>query len=121
MSQFIILLAGNPIPHQQALKINQRGGVYTNSKYKKMKEDFSMLLRLEANKQRFKPIKGDYSISCTIYFQNRKHCDLDNAAKGIFDAAQGILFSNDKNAAEIFLYRMYDKKNPHVEIQIEEI
>jgi hypothetical protein len=53
-------------------------------------------------------------VTTIFYFKNYKHCDSDNAHKGILDA----LFDSDKCVTGAHYY-FIDKTNPRVEVTIE--
>ena len=60
------------------------------------------------------PVKAEYK----FYLPDRRHRDLDNCAKGISDALEGVLFKNDIQIEELHLYKYVDKENPRVEVVI---
>ena len=118
---FTIPLWMNPVPHQQGIKVGFKHGhayTYKDENLAAFQQQFAMLLRSEINKTHFKRIEGDYEISCTFYFKDKRHGDPTNCWKTIEDACEGQLFTNDKNAGDIRLIRRYDKLNPRIELSI---
>ena len=64
------------------------------------------------------PIKsGDVCINVLFYFKdNRK--DIDGCLKALLDCMQGIVYENDRQIIELHCFKMIDKANPRVEIQV---
>ena len=55
-----------------------------------------------------------------LVFGSHVHGDLDNCAKSVLDAAQGIAFGNDKSISKpLTVWREYDKSNPRAELWVE--
>jgi len=121
MNKFIIPLWMTPPSHQAGIGIKTdrfgRAMSYKTSRLAAFQQQFAMLLRSEINKQKFKRIEGDYSLSIIFYLANRKHGDIDNLAKSVSDALEGQLFNNDRDCKEMFLYILYDK-NPRIVLEI---
>jgi len=64
------------------------------------------------------PLRGDLAVVLEFFRQNAIACDLDNLAKAITDALNGICYHDDRQIVEMVLYRMIDAENPRVQIQI---
>lgn len=71
----------------------------------------------EAIRQRVRPLAGNVVVSLTVY-RPAKRGDLDNTAKVLLDAMNGIAWTDDKQIVELHLYRNEDKKNPRVEVEV---
>lgn len=72
-----------------------------------------------AQVKRQKPLEGDIRIDATIYYAS-KLSDLDVAY--LMDLMQKAgLIDNDRQVVEIHAYKEFDKKNPRVEFEIEEV
>jgi Holliday junction resolvase RusA-like endonuclease len=77
--------------------------------------------QLEAKSQyRGKPFAGDVQVMVRMYFGTRRKADLDNFNKLWADALTGIVYQDDSQIADLHLVRDYDKRNPRIEIEIEE-
>ena len=63
-------------------------------------------------------LEGDLAIWVTVFYQSKRP-DLDCSL--ILDAAQGLLYKNDRQVKEQHLYWRLDRKNPRSEIVIKEI
>lgn len=62
-------------------------------------------------------------VTLTFYFGNRIRHDADNYQKFLLDGlvAAGVIMDDDFNHIQVLCKGGYDKKNPRVEIEIEEI
>lgn len=66
------------------------------------------------------PLTGDLSIAIQVY-RPLKSGDLDNRLKVVLDSLQGVAYENDSQIVEIRAWRFDDKRNPRIEISINEI
>lgn len=62
---------------------------------------------------------GDVIVRLDFY-RPRKSGDLDNRIKILLDALQGSAYMDDRQIVEIHARRFEDKKNPRVEVRIQE-
>jgi Holliday junction resolvase RusA-like endonuclease len=53
------------------------------------------------------------------WYRGRKSGDLDNRAKVVLDALQGVAYVNDSQIVELHMYRADDKNDPRVEVVVE--
>ena len=63
-------------------------------------------------------LEGDLSIEIHIWYASRRP-DLD--ASLIYDAAQGMIYPNDRALKEMHLFGHLDRKNPRSEIIVKQI
>ncbi len=70
-------------------------------------------------KKNRKKCKGNVDVSLTFYF--KRESDIDNRIKPLLDLFQeaGIL-ENDKQVYSLLVNKKNDKKNPRVDVEIEE-
>lgn len=66
---------------------------------------------------RMVPLAGPVSVTIRVY-RARKAGDLDNFEKVVLDALQGYAYENDNQVVEIHAYRLDDKQNPRVEVEV---
>lgn len=71
-------------------------------------------------KYRGKALKCDIGVDIDFYVSSNLS-DLDNLLKGTFDAMKGILWDDDRQIVEILARKYIDKKNPRIEILINEL
>lgn len=53
------------------------------------------------------------------WFRRARRGDLDNRAKVVLDALQGIAYANDSQIVELHMFRHDDRDNPRVEVTVE--
>lgn len=66
---------------------------------------------------RIRPLDGALSVTLNIY-RDRKTGDIDNRIKPVFDALNGIAWTDDKQIVELHVFRWDDKFNPRVEVTV---
>jgi len=64
------------------------------------------------------PLAGEIAVMLEFYRVNAVACDLDNLAKAVMDALNGICYRDDRQIAEMHIVRFVDRKDPRVEIKI---
>jgi len=64
------------------------------------------------------PEKVPFCVRLEFYMNKAHHCDLDNLVKAVLDAAQGILFKDDRYVDELVAVRIKTESEPHVRLQI---
>ena len=68
----------------------------------------------------YAPLMGNVAVNFTV-FRPAKRGDLDNYAKVMFDALNGLVWKDDKQVVEIHSFRDDDKYNPRVEFLVYEV
>ena len=63
------------------------------------------------------PLVGDVSLTLHWY-RPAKRGDVSNRIKIVEDALQGIAYENDKQVAELHVYRHEDKDAPRLEVEV---
>jgi len=66
---------------------------------------------------KFEPLAGDVTLNILFYFKNGR-MDIDNALKGLLDCMTGLVYVDDSQITELHVFKMVDKKNPRIEIQV---
>lgn len=65
--------------------------------------------------------RDPYVLPLTVsirWYRSRRAGDLDNRAKVVLDAMQGVVYLNDSQIVELHMYRHDDKKDPRVEVEV---
>lgn len=78
--------------------------------------------RLVALSAAVRPILQD-AVSARIVFHmpTRRRVDLDNLAKLVFDALNGIAWDDDARIQQFTVERRYDRENPRTELEYEQV
>ena len=70
------------------------------------------------------PMTGELSAVIKLFRKykstSRRFGDLDNHAKAILDALNGVCFVDDSQVVKLTVEKYTDKDNPRVEVEIEE-
>lgn len=66
------------------------------------------------------PLEGDICLSVALYWPTHRNHDIDNI-KSLLDACTGIVWVDDGQIVELHLSKGYDKENPRVEMEYEEL
>jgi crossover junction endodeoxyribonuclease RusA len=89
-------------------------GVLLSAEARRYKEDAGMVA-LAAG---VRPVDGPVALTVTLY-RPAKRGDLDNRIKVLLDAlGGGIAYRDDSQVVELHAYRLDDKDNPRVEVQV---
>jgi Holliday junction resolvase RusA-like endonuclease len=59
----------------------------------------------------------DIKLNIRFYVKNTR-IDIDNYLKGLLDCLTGLIWTDDRFITEIHVYKIIDKNNPRVEIDI---
>jgi crossover junction endodeoxyribonuclease RusA len=95
-----------------------RGGRrFLTKEGKSAKESISWELKKQ---YRGKALGCDIGLDIDFYVPNQRS-DLDNLLKGLLDCLTGIIYIDDKQIVEILARKYVDKKEPRIEIIINEL
>lgn len=97
---------------------HSRGHMYVSDEAIAYKSDCVIEAIAQANW--LEPVAGPVAVTVRLY-RPRKSGDLDNRLKVLLDALQGIVYVNDSQIVQLHAYRFDDRRNPRVEVSIEEI
>lgn len=115
MVKFIV--PGNPIPKArttQKSKWCKRAVLSRN--YQKLVAQYYMIQKDTTQ------IKGDVFLGCKFYRSDRIRVDCDNLFKAVADGLEyGGAYKNDNQITEMYAKKEYDKNNPRVEIELQEV
>lgn len=68
----------------------------------------------------FQCTSGDVAVTLRVYRPQRRG-DLDNTLKVMLDSLNGIIYEDDDQVSVIHAERYEDKKNPRVDVFVEEL
>ena len=98
-----ITIPGKPLPKGRPRVVN--GKAYTDPKTRGYETFLKMVMRDHASGFRWKIPSGDVFVKISLRFGSKIHGDLDNCAKSILDAANGVLFRDDKSVRILHIQR----------------
>ena len=103
MTGIAITIPGKPLPKGRPRVVN--GRAYTDPKTRGYEAFLSIAMRNLAAQHRWTLPTGDVSVRIVLRFANAVHGDVDNCAKAILDAANGVLFRDDKCVRSLYIER----------------
>jgi len=99
---------GPPVPKARPRVTVTGRGTFTPKKTKDYQELVAMaaMVAYKKSTEPFPwPLDAGYRVDCVFYFKGIPTKDLDNLAKSIFDALEGVLYTNDRQIMEAHLYK----------------
>lgn len=103
MPEIVIELLGKPLPKGRPRVVN--GRAYTDPVTREYERQIRAAMASEARHAKWTLPKGDVVVDIVLRFGSRVHGDLDNCAKAILDAANGVLFRDDKCVRSLYIER----------------
>ena len=108
------VVPGNPVPWERAR--THKGRYYTPARTRA----YQQAVQLCAKNAKAKAHAGVKVRLCLTFFRkDHQPCDIDNLAKTVQDALQGIAYENDRQIAVLTAVRDYDAANPRAEVLVE--
>lgn len=111
-----IEIKGNP-----GAKARHRTGGRSRNPYKPDAAEERGVAWEMRSQYRGEPLDGDVQLSVAFYRENRKPIDLDNMVKRVKDAANGILWKDDRQVVDLWASKRVDPDNPRTVITAEEV
>lgn len=63
-----------------------------------------------------RPMSGPLEVEIWFWMESRRRVDVDNLAKCVLDALNGILWDDDDQVVDLVLHKRYSKEGPHTHI-----
>src|SRR3990167_5728022 len=116
-----ITLLGNPLSTNTVWRTTSKGNfqrTYLSNSGRALKESYQW----QSKSQWKKPILTKaVGIEVRLYFGDKRKRDIDNYHKLSLDSLTGIVYEDDSQIQKMTVEKFYDKENPRIEIEIEEI
>jgi crossover junction endodeoxyribonuclease RusA len=106
---------GNPLPKARAR--GGKGHHYTP----KATRDAEAWVKLHAKRACVPCLAGPVKLSLSFYRANAVPCDVDNLAKLVSDALNGLAFEDDRQVVWLVAVKAIDRANPRTEVELEEV
>lgn len=116
-----IILLGKPRSTNNIYKYHCKFGFpsgYMSAEGKALKESYQKQLVKQWSGM---PLKGSIRLKVELFFDSKGRHDYDNFGKILNDSFTGIVWEDDCQVEEAFIKKNYDKKNPRIEVVLEEI
>ena len=111
-----VVIAGKPIPKGRPRF--GAGHAFTPKATVAYEKHAKACMCAAALAAKWETLRGDVDVRVLLVYPNRTHGDIDNCAKAILDAANGVAFGDDKQIAALSVRREYDKASPRAEMWV---
>lgn len=108
-----VIIPGNPVPKGRPRLGN--GFVYTPRETQRAEHT----VKAHARRAGAKPMQGPISIELRFYRETKRRVDVDNMAKLVLDALNGVCWRDDDQIASLMATKAHDPENPRTEIVVE--
>ena len=108
-------IPGRPVPKSRPR--SGKGKVYTPARTR----EYEQAVRFTASASCQKPLQGEVWVAARFYFHDKKHGDIDNYIKSIFDGIQGVCFQDDRQVVVLEASINQTKGNERAEVEVGEI
>lgn len=120
-AEILFTVDGQPVP-----KGRPRFGkhAYTPKRtrqYEKVVKHRAFQAVMEANRREKWRTDLRYSVSLFLFFGDARKRDLDNCAKAITDALNGVAYEDDAQIDELYVVRYEDKDRPRAVVSVRSI
>jgi len=118
INEIKLILKGVPLSTNQIYRATAKGGrviYYMTRKGKELKTNYQWQLKTQFRRS---PLVVPLTINIRLYFNRKGSHDLDNYLKILFDACEGIVFTNDSQIRKMIVEKHYDPSNPRIELDI---
>lgn len=112
-----LTMPGNPQPKERAQTVTTRQGKrmsFTPARTRQAENAIKAAARLRWPKVR--PMEGRWTVEMNFYRDSRRRVDLDNLAKTMQDALNGILWVDDSDIQVLVLSKHIDRASPRTEV-----
>ena len=101
-----VLIPGRPVPKGRP-RVGKNGRAHTPERTRAYEAHARAAVHFACIAQKWEAPLGDVSVRIVLTFDTLVHGDVDNHAKAIMDAAQGIAFGDDKRVRSLYVRRDY--------------
>lgn len=115
--------SGTPLSTQTCYRYTCRGSfpsLYMKDECKQKKSYYKNASYTDMKAQGIKRYEGNIIMIVNLHFGDKRKRDVDNFLKLLLDGLEGVCYNNDAQIVELTVTKAYDKKNPRVEVYIEE-
>lgn len=115
MAAFSFVVPGNPVPKERPRVV--KGRTYTPARTVKAED----LVKFYARKARIPKLTGPVKLTATFYRQDAHACDVDNLAKLVQDALNGLAYEDDRQIVVLTAVKVIDREQPRTEVSVESV
>jgi Holliday junction resolvase RusA-like endonuclease len=112
---------GIAVPKQRP-RLGAAGHTYTPAATRGWEATVAVHARAACAKAQWRPGKADfYAVRLTFRWPDGRVRDIDNSAKAVLDAGNGILWLDDRQVDELSVSRLRHKESPGVSVTVTRI
>jgi crossover junction endodeoxyribonuclease RusA len=109
---YLMTVPGNPVPWERA---RSRGAQHFTSPRSRAHK---ARIQVHAKQAKLPRLAGPLRLSATFYRVNAQACDVDNLAKAVQDALNGVAYEDDRQIVHLTAVKAIDRFNPRTEVEI---
>lgn len=111
---------GDPVPWQRT-GLSSRRGFYTPAATRNYEQLVADLARIAKYRAKARTITGPVALTMRFFRASARPCDIDNLAKAIQDALNGVSFKDDSQVVWSLSVKTIDPDDPRVEVEVREL
>jgi Holliday junction resolvase RusA-like endonuclease len=111
----VFTVGGPPVPWQRT---QTRGGQRFTPKRQRAYQSLVALHASMAITRKVWPSASTFAVELDVYQQDARRRDLDNFAKTVGDACNGVLWDDDSQIVEWRLRKHIDRAQPRIEVRV---
>lgn len=114
------VVPGPVVPWQRASSVGTRR--YTSAKQRAYQRTVRLVAMAARPRGPWLPSKAQrYRVDVEAYLPDERRRDLDNVAKTILDALNGVLYLDDSQVVTLLVATHVDRERPRVEVTVAEV
>ncbi len=111
----MLVVQGQPVPKKRP-RVTRAGHAYTPKET--VEHEAAVGWSMKAAWRR-EPSTEPFRVTLAFYMANNRPVDIDNLAKAVLDAGNGIVWVDDRQVRALSCTRDVDRSNPRTEITLE--
>lgn len=117
MDSWIFEVHGKPVPKGRPRFNRATGRTYTPERSRKYEQNVATVAAFR--RPAGWPFDARYRVKLTAWCPTKRRVDVDNVAKSVLDALNGIAFDDDSRVVDLHVTRELDRERPRVRVEIE--
>jgi Holliday junction resolvase RusA-like endonuclease len=105
-------VTGNPVPWER--NDSRQGARFTAPRTREYEAHVAAAAHLAGAK----PLEGPVRLTLRFYRATARRCDLDNLAKSVQDALNGVAYLDDSQIEHLEASKAIDRERPRVEVEV---
>ena len=111
---------GDPVPKGRP-RMSRHGHAFTPSRTRVAEREIASFVQAHMGAHALSPATGKLQVVLGFARATERRCDLDNLAKLVLDALNGVAFVDDSQIVLLTASKCVDRTHPRSVIEIEEV